>query len=277
MKTPITKRWGMLLPLLMMAASHASGSLGETPKQMEGRRPDSVEQHDGGFTCVWRGKTLTHSGFFANGVAIVETFWFNDHHVMLRNEYTRFLEPYRGFRTSAVDDSSNDNACFFNLLYRDGTRYAVVMYNFRMQSLSIWRPDAWDYFAARTTEPRIQPQPPVVQPPARQAERPKLDCMVVATENLHRLAEASAWSNILCFKYLVDGRTLAMGHAVAVWKITPDGKVFSVDDSGTSELDTTSTEAKDILAALGLKYSEGTDRNFVLVGHFAVDGKKTKK
>jgi hypothetical protein len=63
---------------------------------------------------------------------------------------------------------------------------------------------------------------------------------------------------------------LQLGHAVAVWKITPNGNVFAVDDSGTFELDTTSTDAHDILVALAAKYSVAARRNVTLEGHFAV-------
>jgi hypothetical protein len=146
----------------------------------------------------------------------------------------------------------------------------VVRYDVRDRSLEIWQIDY--YVAYFNLSPQLSPR--VVQQPALtptpQPKQEKNDCMVIATENLHRLASKSPWSNILMFKICEDGEMLQSGHAVAVWKITPNGNVFAVDDSGTFELDTTSTDARDILVALAAKYSVAAHKNVVLDGHFAV-------
>src|SRR5262245_59517878 len=57
----------LTLGLLLVVTSQAIGAIGETPKQMEPRKPDYVLEHDGGVTMTWRGKKLTHSGFFKDG------------------------------------------------------------------------------------------------------------------------------------------------------------------------------------------------------------------
>jgi hypothetical protein len=265
---PRKQRWGILVPLLMLVASHAFGSLGETPRQFEPRRADEVSQHGGGVTMIWRGKTVTHAGFFYHGYAIVESFWFNDHRVVTKRDWERFIAPYYRFRPGRDTVIGDDGKSWFPIVRPDGTRFGVVMYNERLNWLSIWRADTWDYFAkASGYTPRTQVEP------QRATQPEKNDCMIVATENLHRLADASVWSNIVMFKYIVNGVPPRLGHAVAVWKITDDGKVFATDDDGTFELNTTSTDVLDILNALAVKYSTATRQRVFIDGHFAIEKK----
>ena len=76
----------------------------------------------------------------------------------------------------------------------------------------------------------------------------------------------------LMFDIVANGQELPFGHAVAVWKITADGSVFAVDDNGTVELTTTSSNVNDIAIALGRQYSavEGTPIKLIN-GRFAVE------
>jgi hypothetical protein len=106
-------------------------------------------------------------------------------------------------------------------------------------------------------------------PPPKQHREVKTDCMLVATENYHRLQTVAVWARILAFKFQINGTVIKEGHAVAVWQIDEGGKVYAIDSRGTLELDTTSQKESDVLSALGMKYSEGSGYSFVLVGHFA--------
>jgi hypothetical protein len=70
----------------------------------------------------------------------------------------------------------------------------------------------------------------------------KSDCLLVATENLHRLASTSYWSRILVYQQEINGQP-TFGHAVAVWKLSAQGKVYMIDSEGSIELPTQSEDA----------------------------------
>jgi hypothetical protein len=272
---PRKQQWGILLPLLMLVASRAFGSLGEPPRQFEGRLAASVEAHDSGYTMIWRGKDLTHSGFFYHGYAIMECFWFNDHRDIGSDAWMRFLAPYAQYHPGQW--VYGETISWFPF-YSGGAQVGVVMINRRLNSLSIWRSDAWNFFSKKNRNiagsddgyvaPTVQPQPL----PQTQPKEKKKDCALRATENLARLKPVSAWCKVLIFGYVINGQPLEIGHAVAVWKIANDSNVMAIDDEdGTYELDTASTDANDILRALAAKYAVQAHSQFnvMLIGRFA--------
>jgi hypothetical protein len=254
-----------VLALLTLTASSVFAAIGETPQQMENRQPDYVTKESGGTTMQWVGKTVTHVGYFLAGRAAVETFWFNDHHPMTSPEIERFLKPYARFRRDQVIVGDDKLTLGFNLIGIDGKYYAVVIYDKKDHTLGIVRSDVF-VAAANGVYDRPASQP-TLQPTDM-----KKDCMVTATENLHRLAANAPWSNILMFDIVANGQELPLGHAVAVWKITADGSVFAVDDNGTVELITTSSNVNDIAIALGRQYSAVEGMPIKLInGRFAVE------
>jgi hypothetical protein len=146
----------------------------------------------------------------------------------------------------------------------------VVFYDKTKHVLSILRIEVWDSLQRRSQQESPREQTFDEKPVATQTPTPtpKRDCMVVATELYQRLVEANIWfSKILMFDVTENGKRIT-GHAVVVWKITPDGNVYAGDADGTLELDTNSEDAENILLALGLKYSHGESK-VVLLGHFA--------
>jgi hypothetical protein len=275
-KRPRTQRWGILLPLLMLVASHAFGSLGETPQQMENRRSDKVIASGGGYTLIWNGKRMTHAGFFLGGRAVIEAFRYNDRHPMTSQELEQLLKPYAWCRRGPTAINDNETVHAFDLIRPNGRFYGIVTYDKTIHTLMVFQREAFDALYAKElpaqriydslTAERIQPPAPP-PPPATQE---KNDCMLVATENLKRLVAANVWwSDIIGFQITEDGTLLNTGHAVAVWKLSNDGHVYAIDGSGTVELDTTSTNVEDILLALGIKYSQAAHKQVRLVGHFA--------
>src|SRR5262249_51648054 len=139
-----------------------------------------------------------HTGLFMAGRAAVESFWFNDHHPMTQQEIEPLLRPYAAFKRG--QPSFTDDKMFYgmDLMYPDGSYYAVVMYDKAEHRLTIWRADVFSaLFRERTFDDE-----PVTQ---SAFTTPKRDCAVVATENLHRLASTAAWSNILFFEMTSNG------------------------------------------------------------------------
>jgi hypothetical protein len=268
----------LIVTALVMLTASVKAEIGETPKQMESGRPDFVSRLYEYDVVDWvvyypkfGKKPLTHTGVFTGGVAVAESFCFNDHHPMSEQEIAIFLKPYAAFRRGGELKSSDKDIKGFELIYPGGGSYAVVTYDKTEHMLSIWRTLVWDYVSSKVRtfddEPVRQTQQP--QLPDRMKNK---DCAVVATENLHRLAPTAAWSNVLVFDYMINGVRQG-GHAVAVWKIAPESKVMVVDENGTLELDTTSTDANDILAALAAKYAATASGkvSIALEGHFAVN------
>jgi hypothetical protein len=272
MSPPLKTVWPLLLVLI---ASTAFGELSETPRQMEPRRPDSVDKVGPVYTHVWKGKSVTHTGWFLNGKASVETFWFNDHHKMSGQEIARFMKPYDWMHHDR-EWIQGEAANYLCLSYR-GEVLAVIMYQSSDNSLSVWLRAVFDsvFMPSDTTTQRTAETRPRLRERSpwqveQQTEKQKNDCMIVATENLHRLAPNAAWSNIVMFNIIVNGTPMKLGHAVAVWKITGDGNVFAADDSGTYELETTSTYVLDVLRSLGTKYSAASGESVFLDGHYAI-------
>lgn len=252
----------LVMALAMITASVSFGELGETPKDMESGRPNytSTDESRSAIVLGWQvhypafgNRSIHHLGWFRDGRAISESFMFVDKRQMTSRECEVLLRPYAWCTRSNVTRLDN-GMDFFQLLRNDGSLYADVRYDNRNHQL--------DIYARVITSPKSEP----VQP---QKEK-KRDCVLVATENLARLEPISAWTNVLAFKYRVNGQALPIGHAVAVWKISLDGKVLAIDDDGTYELDTASTDASDILRALAEKYAlqVANKYNVVLDGHF---------
>jgi hypothetical protein len=265
---------------LAMVTASVFGELYESPEQMYSRHPDRQSRDfvgsTPGYTLGWIGKTITHVGWFPRNPdtgreeARMEAFYFNDGRAMTVKDITFFMKPYARFKQSEWQKLAGKNT-FATLSNSNGVKVAIVVYQPGLNLLSIWTPPTFQAFWD-STQPKSAPSgafDDLAPPRSSPKQQKKRDCMIVATELLHRLADKSAWSNILMFSQTVNGQKLAFGHAVAVWKLTPEGNVFAADDDGTFELETTSTDAGDVLVALGTKYSTETGYNVALNGHFA--------
>ena len=258
--------------LAMLTASIAFGAIGETPRQFEPRKSDRAVKSGSGYTLTWIGKRVSHSGWFYEGYAMVESFLYNDGHRMGAKEITQFMKPYN--RLVHENRWHRANTCDYMGLFNNGTQLGMVVYDREHEMLSIWTVNAFNYWASYREPSKPTPNryvaPQVPRPLPGGEEKPaKNDCMIVATELLHRLSPASSWSRILTFKYTVNEYRASSGHALTVWKLSQDGKVFAADGNGTLELDTTSEQCSDVLAALSFKYTENWGANVVCVGHFA--------
>jgi hypothetical protein len=271
MNTP--SRLLIVTALAMLTASVARAELGETPAQFESGKPYNIEVYTDedfgtGPLIIWRGKTLTHVGHFVNNVCVSEVFYFNDHRRMTQKDCDRFLAPYYAkwsFDLKVRDSQNHDHGTFTDR--RTGQEIAYMLYDHKQNNLFI------EFSRPSQSKRRMRTAEEFLDAPDNSLTVPvqedKNDCMVVATENLHRLAAAAPWSNILMYSITVNGQLQPLGHAVAVWKITLDGNVFVVDSSGTFEVFTTSTDANDILAEMAKRFSRRYGGTFVLKGYFA--------
>ena len=88
------------------------------------------------------------------------------------------------------------------------------------------------------------PGPILTPAPAR------TDCLLVATENYHRIKPSATWSNILIVRFRIDNSVEIYGHAMVVWKITPRSHVFMADSHGGADLPVTTTFIEDVLAGV---------------------------
>jgi hypothetical protein len=266
---PAHKRHGLPLALLVLvaAASTAFGMLGETAFQMYPHlQPSAVKQQDDGVYVAWVGKTVAHAATFVREASVVEDFGFVDRHTMTANDIARFLKPYYnlGMTLHLVQKLSGSD--LLELRRRDGSVGAVVTYVYDGNVLSVWTVAYWQY---KTALPAPTQTPQAVVMPAPQ--RNENDCMITATELLHRLASASAWSNIVMFQLSVNG-VRQFGHGMAVWKIAGNSKVLVADASGTFELETTSTALADITNALQKRFSRAYGQPVTLSGErFALE------
>jgi hypothetical protein len=96
----------------------------------------------------------------------------------------------------------------------------------------------------------------------------KKDCILVAKENLARLAPISFWAKQLNYVYTVNGNKVELGHAVVVWKDKPDSQVNVIDANGSFALNTYSTDSKTILSAMANRYSQKYNLQVTLQGAF---------
>jgi hypothetical protein len=116
-------------------------------------------------------------------------------------------------------------------------------------ALRIWMAAYYDkLIAKRDSAPPARAQLLPITPPPQQQPQPQQkenDCMITASEYYARL-EKMPWRNILGVRWL----GLVEGHAYAAWKITPNGKVWLGDETGSFELETTSTKIEDVVDAL---------------------------
>jgi hypothetical protein len=222
-----------------LTASVALGKLGETPEQMESFPPTRTVEKPFVTVREWVGKKVTHTGAFQNGVAIVESFWYNDHRAMTEEEIDKFLKPYNSY---VKEDQIADEQTLVRPLSvtRGGEIYALVTYDKLTHVLSVWKPEPFKLAFAKKSGPS-----------------PK-DCAVVATENLVRLQKVAHWARAIAFFYAVNG-TPAGGHAMVVWKIYPDSKVLVIDVSGTFEIETTSEDVTEVAKAMAAKLTEKFD------------------
>jgi hypothetical protein len=267
----------------LIAATSVNAELGETPGQFEPRRADEVFSYRSGITMVWHGKKLTHSGWFVNGKAQSESFWWNDNRRMDNDDFAKLLKPYNWLSFDR-DWQNSDGLSFKQMRSRNGTAVGVVAYS-RYNTLHIYTSWAWsDLLTAAADEQRQQQQPaPAASPdvddeqwpgvivqaqPTPSAQSQKEDCVLVAKENLKRLEPISFWAKELHFIYIVKGKTLEVGHDVVAWKDKPTSYVNVIDSSGTFTLFTKSTESKVILQELGSRYSQLTGVATTLKGGF---------
>jgi hypothetical protein len=279
------QRHGLSMTLiLLVAASTAFGMIGETPQQMESSRPTVVEKTQDGDVLGWTvyypslgRRPLIHEGIFAYGVAVAEQYFWPDHRPMSWQEIEVFLRPYRAFKRSPVEIMNNGMAHTFGLLFNNGNPFAIVLYDKSDHSLSIWQsslfandqpPPVKQAQVAPT--PVYQPEPTAVSVATPTPAPTRKDCMVVATELLHRVKDGSCWSNILTFHLLVDGQRLPAGHAMVLWKVTPEGRVYAADADGTVELNTSSTELVDVLNDLSKYHSAKYSKQIWLDGNYVV-------
>jgi hypothetical protein len=98
------------------------------------------------------------------------------------------------------------------LLRSDGSAFATVIYDNIHHELNVY--GLAFHQSDREQHVNVEPQP---------KSEEKNDCMLVATENLHRLTTISAWSNIIRFQVYVNGEH-EWGHAMAIWKIKGDSQ-----------------------------------------------------
>jgi hypothetical protein len=147
-----------VIALAMITAS-VKAELGETPKQFEPGRADETKavsfvvggRKAKGYYSIWKGRNLTHYGFFYEGRAVVESFWFNDRHQMTDAEWARFFKPYsKRFTLGKVIQGQDRNGrpiSWAPILHHNGTRYGVVEYDHIKNTFGIYRADAWDYYS----------------------------------------------------------------------------------------------------------------------------------
>jgi hypothetical protein len=272
---------------ILTASDVAVAALGETPTQFEPRQPDQVSHEDDGVTMYWYGKKVIHSGHFIQGRASVENFWFADGHKMTDAEMAKFLQPYRTLKFSKWTIVADGLAMCE--LSQNGTVLAMAWYILEKQTLSLMNMSSYDRMMSLAQHETAEQQKtlPSVAVEKRPAPRPQTaskssdrmlnkDCAIVATENLHRLAANAAWSATLSFDVYEDGKFVS-GHAVAVWKIATDSKVWAVDQNGTLQIETTSTDVKDILMALGAKYSTIANKTVTLRDGYITAASMAKK
>jgi hypothetical protein len=237
----------LLTALVLLEATTSFGRIGETPEQFASFPASYVKDEHGGTTITWKGKTISHSGFFRNGRATAECLWFNDQHEMTGAEIGKFMQPYQNLRHTEWQDLTS-NIRTVELRNRADETVYVVAYVLDTRQLSVWGREEWSKLRNPESAPAATPPP---SPPATERK----DCMLVATENLHRLASISYWHKILCFKQELDGVPVR-GHAVAVWKLSAEGRVYTIDASGSVELPTTSEDPNIIASYLEVYYRQ---------------------
>lgn len=178
------------------------------------------------------------------------------------------LRPYGAFNRTPYEIVQNGKAHAFALTLRDGSQYAMVLYDKSEHALSVWLASqfAQDDDTPLQPTPRQQPtQAPIVQPTSTPDEN---DCMVYATELLNRVRPNSVWSTILSFSVTADGKLTPLGHAMTVWKVAWDNRVLAGDKSGTFELKTTSTDITNVLTNLANSYAAKFHQQYTLAGHY---------
>lgn len=281
----------VMAALMMLMATQLKAELGETVKQFEPGRPTLTGTISGapGFWAEWIGHQITHYGYFVNGHAVQESFWFNDHRELTRECFREWFEPYRekGIVSSGVDNESRDrNGRFYRwgfLKKANGELYGVEAIVSPHQ-YRIYRMDAWDWCVKNQAimgtlqQPSVVvelPQPPTAWPLWRQQlartaytppqptpqPTPTLhseddnDCMIVATKEFNKLGDVY-WKQILRFNYTANGQRAPIGHAIVVWKRSDQGHVHAYDkEISSADIDTTSTDINEILSALASVYS----------------------
>jgi hypothetical protein len=128
---------------LAMITASVKAELGETPAQMEPRKPDSVIPFKDGYTMTWIGKTVTHVGYFINGKACSETFQFTDRRPLTDADVARFMHPYQSL-THYSGWQQWQLGLFMNLSDRDDRPRAVAWHApTPINALTIMTPDLW--------------------------------------------------------------------------------------------------------------------------------------
>jgi hypothetical protein len=242
----------LLIALVMFTASVASSfaMIGETPQQFEPREPDEVTQLDGvyqdGVYMEWFGKRYRHAGWFYNGHAMTDSFQRSDGRPLTADDFNRFLKAYSSWTFGQYQRTTDKD---YALAYQNGR---VVGAMFLHKSTYIL--EFVNAFALARMEQSVNQQTrsvPFPDPTPRVAPQDENTCMIVATAHYHDVKDKSPWANIVRFQIYINGQR-QWGHAMTVWKITSDGKVQVNDESGTFELNTTSTALEDVTNALSM-------------------------
>jgi hypothetical protein len=146
-----------LLTALTLFCCKAHAELGETPLQMEPGKPTRIEQQYGGFVVWWEGKNVGHSGLFIGNRAVIETFWFVDGHMMTAVEVARFLKPYYDANLILTQISHSDYGDLLQLTTSTGGVYALVIYEYERQQLSVWTPQQFREIVVEPAKDSAQP------------------------------------------------------------------------------------------------------------------------
>jgi hypothetical protein len=271
---------------LAMITTSVFGSLGETPKQFEWRQPVKVENGGNGvMTMTWVGTRGIRTETFLNGVAIAESFQFNDRRKMTSADIEPFLKVFGRYTRSLA---TRANGVYSMMLTSpDGRNHVTVQYYYGDRRLFI---AAVELF--KTAEGLVEASAPITQPDlpmthdeaeafieaegakvrAQNEQKQKRDCVLVAAENLRRLEPISFWAKTIHIVFVVDGKQVEVGHSVVAWKDKPGSNVKVIDSNGTLELQTIRPDLQAILAALEEAYSYNAKTKVKLLGRF--DGDK---
>jgi hypothetical protein len=260
-----------LFSALTLFCCKAHAELGETPEQMASGKPIRVESIAGGTMMTWKWRDTYQQGFFVNGHAVMEAFWFGDGHKMKDAESTQFLKPYNGYKHGKWQITKEFSyAALMNPI--TGKTMAMMKYDFANETLSVWEIELFKNLFLEPVQPEYAAPAATPYPKAQPVTTPapdKNDCMVVATEIFNRVRANSAWAKIIGFGITANGKVQPIGHAMAVWKLTAEGRVYAADQSGTFELHTISTELDDVLKAIAEAFHNKYGEQYTLAGHFS--------